>query len=456
MRTLSLKLILAFLAVGLAGVSLLALFASRSTQNEFQRYVFDRGREELIDQLAAYYEERGHWDEIQDFHTWPQLPPPPSENSPGERAIRLSLTLLDQDRVVILAGRNTAAGQSIDPERLESAHPIEVQGELVGYLLLDEIDFARQNPIEEAFLQRVNTALRWSAGGAVVAALLLGVILARTLTRPIREMIGATRAVAAGDLEQTVAVRSRDELGELSRSFNLMSEQLSRARDARRQMTADIAHELRTPLSVILGHADALQEGAMPISMDVIEVIQSEALRLERLIDDLRLLSRAEMGELPLMMEDVALKPYLESILNAHRPLAAKKGISFALQLEKELPAVRFDPGRIGQVLANLIDNALRYTPQGGRVRLSATIDSNTLAFRLQDNGPGMEQEEQQQVFERFYRRDPSRQRASAGSGLGLAIARSIVESHQGRIWVQSIPGKGTTFAFTIPHNPDD
>jgi signal transduction histidine kinase len=216
-------------------------------------------------------------------------------------------------------------------------------------------------------------------------------------------------------------------------------------------MTADIAHELRTPVSVIMGHAEAVHDGVLAPSLESFEIIRDEVERLDGLIEDLRTLSRADAGELPIEFQPVSPDKLLEKVQAMHKQQAARKNITIALRNAPDLPEISADPGRLVQVVSNLVDNALLYTPEGGRVMLSARVVAEDLELRVQDSGPGIAENEIGLVFERFYRSDPSRQRNEGGSGLGLAIAKSIVEKHGGSIWAESQPGEGTTIVIHLP-----
>ncbi len=274
---------------------------------------------------------------------------------------------------------------------------------------------------------------------------------ARTLTRPLREITAATKQVAIGDLDQQVPVRSKDELGELASSFNQMSADLSQARNLRRQMTADIAHELRTPLTVILGHTEALSEGELPPDPETFEILHDETKRLGRLVEDLRTLSLSDAGELHLNRSDIYAGELLERAAAARKPEVKAKKIKLQIELDDDLPAVYVDADRMIQVLVNLLDNALRYTPSDGWINLSAHRVEDGVEISVQDSGPGIPAEDLDHLFERFYRGDKSRQREEGGTGLGLAIAKSLVESQGGAIRVESPPGDGAKFVIEIP-----
>ncbi len=451
MRSLSLKLVMAFLFVGLTGIVLVVLVTRWSTFNRFDSFLFDRGREGLLTNLEEYFKANGSWDELQgDFRqlAQPQFAP---QSGPKDRAL---YTLVDRHNVVLIAGNDFLPGDRVSVADLEDAAPVEVNSEVVGWLLVESGSF-RRGLADNAFLNQITTTLLLSALGASLLALLLGVFLARTLTEPLRELTTATKAVAAGNLDQTVPVRSNDELGELAESFNKMSAELSHAQHLRRQMTADIAHELRTPISVILGHADAIEEGVLPASEETLAIIRDEAGRLERMVEDLRVLSRADAGELRLDLVPTDVGSLLEQIGRSHRQAAARCDITLSTEIEADAPSIDVDPDRISMVLGNLINNAIRCTPEGGRIALSAQSIGSNVEIVVKDSGLGIPDEEITRVFERFYRIEKSRFREDGGSGLGLAIAKSIVEQHGGTIHVESVVGEGTSFIIILPERTD-
>jgi signal transduction histidine kinase len=444
---LGLKLTLSFLAVGLAGVALIALLASRNTQREFEDFVFNQYRSGYSEQLADYYESQGSWAGVESL-------PPLREVFPAElgREPRPggSLTVTDAAGVVLIPGFGRERGEVVGAGQLSGGEPIRVDGETVGWVVR-ETQPLPPSPAERDFVNRIRRMLVEGALGAVGLSLILGAVLARALSRPIRDLTTATRGVANGNFEQKVPIRSDDELGELAQSFNLMSAELARSLALRRQMTADIAHELRTPISIVLGHAEAIHDGVLPITTEIFEVIRDEALRLERLVEDLRTLSLADGGEMTLTPEPTAPLALLVQASKAHRPQAEQKDIVLTSEADPGLPEVMVDPDRMAQVLGNLIENSLRHTPSGGRVRLAATEAEGAVRIRVEDTGPGIDKEDLPRVFERLYRTDKSRQRDGAGSGLGLAIARSIVVGHGGKIWAESEPGAGATIIIELP-----
>ena len=445
---LSTKLVLAFLSVALVAVLLVAVFAALGARSEFGRFIFDQYQTTFIEQLESYYAENGTFNGFQ-IPMGAMMRGVMGQGGGPERRGN-PITVADARGVVFIPGDRFMMGDRLPPNVLEDAFPMQVDGTTVGYVLASREAF-RQSQAEQLLLERVNRTVLFASLGAAGLALVLGLVLARTLTQPIRELTVATEAVAQGELEQQVSVRSSDELGELARSFNQMSSDLARSRTLRQQMTADIAHELRTPLSVILSHVDAIEEGVLPATSETLQVIREETAQLSRLVEDLRTLSRADAGELSMTLLPTDPHALLSKAATSHRPLAAEKGIKLEVDAEDNLPEIEVDPDRISQVLDNLLSNALRHTPQGGNIRLFARVVHNGVEIGVVDSGPGITPEALPHVFDRFYRADSARGRDLGGSGLGLAIARSIVESHAGSIQAESEPEQGAAIILRLP-----
>jgi signal transduction histidine kinase len=267
----------------------------------------------------------------------------------------------------------------------------------------------------------------------------------------LRELTAATQAVAQGNLEQTVPVRSKDELGQLATSFNRMSADLAHSNELRRQMTADIAHDLRTPLTVIKGYTEALRDGDLPPTQATFETIYQEAQLLSHLIDDLRMLSLADAGELTLNRRATAPLELLSQAQAAYLPQAREADVALVIELDEAVPDASVDPERMARVLENLIGNALRYTAAGGQIILGAHTHEAGILMTVCDTGSGIPPEDLPHIFDRFYRGDAVRQADDGESGLGLAITKSLVEAHGGTIAVSSTVGQGTTFAIVLP-----
>jgi signal transduction histidine kinase len=233
-----------------------------------------------------------------------------------------------------------------------------------------------------------------------------------------------------------------------------MSAALSRSVNTRKQMTADIAHELRTPLSLILGHAEAVHDGVLQPTRENFEIIREEATRLEHLVNDLRILSLADAGELTINLQAIEPERLLQEVAAPYQYQTQRKSITLDLDIDSPLPAIEVDPGRMTQVLTNILDNALRHTPEGGRISLAANQVQDRIEISIQDSGPGITAQDANRIFDRFYRTDPSRQREDGGSGLGLAIAKSIVQAHGGQIRAESEAGRGLKITIALPKKP--
>lgn len=465
MRSLSVKLILAFLVISLVGTSLVAVYVAFMTTNRFGEFVMDQYLEQLTTRWLEYYRANGSWQGVAEGvpmsspfvgkHGPPRMEgpqsPSPADVPPASNAARPgTFVLADQNGQVLIAGSGYRVDDQVSRADMDTGAPILMDGVRVGTLVTARRP-TWEIPPDNLFLTGFYRALAIGGAGATLIALVLGVLLARSITRPLRELTVATISMSQGNLAQEIPIRSRDELGELARSFNLMSSQLSEAEDSRRQMTADIAHELRTPLSLILGHTEALSDGVLPPSRETIEIIYDEARRLTQLVEDLRTLSLFDAGEPNLLRQPTAPRGLLEGVARAYRPQALARQIDLAVQAAPDLPLVEVDADRMAQVFGNLISNALRYTPATGRITLSAQAHEGEVRLAVQDSGPGIGPEDLAHIFERFYRSDKSRQREEGGSGLGLAIARSIVEGHGGRLWAESTLGEGTTFHISLP-----
>jgi signal transduction histidine kinase len=447
-RSLALKLSLAFLFVSLVGIGLVAFLASRITAVEFGNYITEQNQALLAEQVADYYAANNGWNGIHQLV--PRMLGGHMMGGGGQAANRNPFAITDAQGVAVLPGGGLHRGDRIAPALARTGTPIVVNSDVVGYVV--QPGKAVQQQIRAFFARRVNVAILLAAVGSVGVSLLLGGMLSRSLTRPLQELTHATHQMAQGHLAQQVPVRSEDELGQLATSFNQMSVQLARSQTLRRQMTADIAHDLRTPLSIILGHAEAMRDGVLPANQATLEIVYDEARRLNRLIEDLRTLSLAEAGELALAGRPVSPQSLLERAYAAHLPQANEKQISLTVEATSHLPLVQADPDRMAQVLDNLVSNALKFTPVNGRVTLTARLQNGGVCLAVQDTGPGLTADEQAHAFDRFYRGDASRQRPSeGGSGLGLAIVKSLVEAQHGRVWAENQPDQGASFHILLP-----
>jgi two-component system OmpR family sensor kinase/two-component system sensor histidine kinase BaeS len=448
------KLLAAFLIVAASAVGVAALMANRITTRQFEIYV-SQGKqaraERLAPEFAAYFARTGSWDGVDAW--WAALTHDPSSGrgtgrglGQGSGASSDRLLLADAGGRVILDSQDDLLGRQMPDQELSVGMPIEVGGDIVGTLVVAAEGTVHES-LEAEFLNQVNRSLVWAGVAAGVVALVLGLVLARQLSAPIRDLTGAAHRLAGGEMTQ-VQVRSDDEIGELGDAFNFMARSLAQQETLRRNLMADIAHELRTPLTVIRSDLEALLDGVYEPTPETLASLQEETLLLARLVDDLRALAQAEAGQLRLEREPLDLAELLGGVATGFELQARSQGQELRLDLPLDLPTVDADPQRVRQVTANLISNALRHAPDAGKVVISAQALPAQVQVSVADDGPGIAPEDLPSVFERFWHGTQPR---AQGSGLGLTIARELVRAHGGRIWVESEPGQGSTFSFTLP-----
>ena len=307
------------------------------------------------------------------------------------------------------------------------------------------------DPIPGRISGEVKRSLLWAGIGAAVLGTLLVWLLSRRTLAPLQRLSHAARRLGGGDLSQRAEASGPSEIRDLALSFNAMAAGLQEAEQHRRNLTADIAHELRTPLSNIQGYLEAIKDGVVQPTSQTIETSHGQALHLSALVEDLRLLAQVEAGALQLDRTPADLDELLRSAVEAVRPRAEERGVSLDVEVALDLPSLELDATRMAQVLANLLENAISHTLEGGSVGVSAHRAPGAVVIAVADTGPGIAPEDLPRLFDRFYRVDPSRSRSTGGSGLGLTIARRLVEAHGGEISVESALGQGSTFSISLP-----
>jgi two-component system OmpR family sensor kinase/two-component system sensor histidine kinase BaeS len=410
--------------------------------------------------LAEYYATHGSWAGVEGRLAML------SAAADGSEAV--SYTLLDAEGQVVVSTGGTAwrkwwsptapnpPGTLSGPGGAALPVPVEWNNQQIGTLYLAPAAAVTDGP---AFASSRFDALRGFLSAALaVAAILLGLatFFSSRLSRPLRRLTQAAQTVAAGDLSVRVRSGAVREIEELAQAFNTMTEALVQADQQRRQLTADVAHELRTPLSIIRGRLEGMQDGVYEATPEQIGVLLDKTALLERLIEDLRLLALADAGQLPLYPEAFDPALLLQDVARAFAPQAGAGGVALLVAAPPDLPEIQADPQRIAQVLGNLVSNALRYTPLGGTITLRAgwaDARRTALALSVADTGSGIAPDDLPHIFERFWRADRARTRGSGGAGLGLVIARRLMEAHGGQITAQSTPGQGTVITCTLPYH---
>lgn len=461
-KTLYWKLTLAFVLVAFSATAMAAIFVRFTTNDSLAQFIIDQQRSNMIQSLGNYYTAHGSWDGVE--ISWEDLQrqtiPTPNTTSPTkvpgpqpepdkpytERFHRNLFGLANPDGVVIVSvDPDYPVGSHLPPDQFSSSTVIDVNGKNVGTILTAK-HISRFSPEEGLFLERTNQALLLSIATGLLVAIFIGFFLARTLTQPLRELTRAARNIAEGHLEQEVKVTSKDEIGQLAEAFNQMSQEVARVNASRRQMTADIAHDLRTPLTVIAGYIESMQEGVLQPTPERFALIYKEIERLQNLVGDLRMLSQADSGDLTLHPQEILPNMLLNQAAALFQHHAARQSVTISVDAEEGLPGIMIDEARMMQVMDNLISNALRYTPENGKITLGGSLVDGKVELSVRDTGSGIAADELPLIFDRFHRADKSRHTDDGESGLGLAIVKALVESQGGTVWAESEPGKGSTF----------
>lgn len=443
------RLALAFTAVILVAVGAVFFFVWRTASGEVRQYgeLNQLGRLNRVEfELGRYYRAHNDWEGIQPYiEQWGSLY--------GNRIL-----LTDPGGIVLADSESKLLGLMYQPNPTDrttllfenTLGPGMLRRAPVGTLYISP-ETSAQFPSPVNLARAISRFLLWGALLAIVLALILTYFLARRISAPIKALAATARKLGQGDLAQRVNFREQGEIREMAEAFNAMADSLERNEELRRNMVADTAHELRTPLTNIRGYLEAIQEGLKKPDTELIRSIDEEAATLSQLVNDLQDLSLTEAGELKLNFQAESVAVLVGQAVAAAGAPAAKKQISLRSQIPQAVPPVNVDRQRIGQVLRNLLDNAITHTPAGGAITVSAEKQVNAVKINVSDTGEGIPPEDLPNIFERYYRVDKSRNRATGGSGLGLTIAKRLVEAHGGTIRAESEPGKGSRFSFTIP-----
>ncbi|MDP2718285.1 MAG: ATP-binding protein [Dehalococcoidia bacterium] len=442
-HSLQFRLLAAFTLVILVTSVTVYFFVSRSTVGEVRTYGERSERfyaSGMTRFLYRFYRQNEGWVGVQQ----------PVEQMAGTSGRRIILT---DSRGVIVADSEKKLNNSFYRPELPG-HVIRVPGmnEVTGTLYISP---SADPASPQSLLNSVNRFLLWGGLLAVIIALILTFILSRLILAPIQALKLSARKIGQGDFSQRVVSRAKGEVGELTTTFNLMADNLDRAEKMRRNMVADIAHELRTPLSNISGYMEAVSDGVVELNAATILSLKEEASLLSRLVEELQDLSLSDAGQLKLFLQEEDIVRLIRQIVARMQSKADLKGLTLSVKLPDKVPPVRLDARRISQVLQNLLENAILHTSVGDSITVTAERKGNNIEVSVSDTGEGIPETDLSHIFERFYRVDKSRARATGGSGLGLTIAKRIVEAHGGVIRAQSEVGKGSVFSFSVPLSPE-
>ncbi len=472
------KLLIAILATNLLLAAGFYVLGDLSFSRSFRDYLDHADAERLAPLVAGLsdeYRQRGNWEWVRDRDdpAWPQLlrrlwregvmrgrEPGPSgfrrppagglehrvpqrgfdhPTPPQRDALTMNprLFLADSSHRLVIG----------NPAKQNEVYwlPITLDGAAVGY-----VGFTRRTKItddlDRLFRDSLRASLGWIAAGMSVIAALVALLLARRLVRPIRELRGATHALASGDYSVSLATQSGDEIGDLARDFNSLATTLGKNLKARQQWVADISHELRTPVAILQGEIEALRDGVRPWSPKAVDSLFQETRRLARLVNDLHELSLSDLGALSYQKQDVDLLAIIHGVVEQHRAALAAKSLTVQVRPERGAVPMHADPQRMNQLFSNLLNNSIFYTDPGGRIEIDVVADRYKLRITWADSAPGVRDTDLPRLFDRLFRAEVSRNRNSGGSGLGLAIARNIVEAHRGTVRARHSPLGGLAF----------
>ncbi|MBS3764976.1 HAMP domain-containing histidine kinase [Candidatus Bipolaricaulota bacterium] len=437
-NSLRIKLLASFFLVIAIAVGTISYISSNTAINQFDRYV-SSDQAERYQRLALtftnYYRYNGNWDGVSSL----------ADKVEEVYSERILLTAPEGEVISDTDGELT--GTTVDQDWSRRSVTINLGDYEVGRIFIKSRE---RSPLQETFIDSVNKSVVTGGLIAGLTGIVLAVLFARNILRPIRELTRATKEMKEGDLDQRVDTSSGGEIGKLGEAFNSLAKRLKEQKTLREEMVSDVAHELRNPLSNIQGYLEGLKEGMVEPTEKVFDSLHQQSLVLKRLVDDLRDVNRARAGQLELDEKPVVLEDIIDREVKAAKNAAERQDVT----IEKDLGSstlLEADPERVSQVIRNLLDNALTHTPSGGTIEVVVSQSSGEAITRVADDGGGIPQEELPHIFDRFYRVDKSRSRGTGGTGLGLTIAKEIVESHGGEISVESVEGKGTTFEFTLP-----
>lgn len=455
------KLFFALIFTVFVTIGVLIYVTYLQTVQEVQKYMFRggfSGSEQLVIALEEYYAIHHTWHGAETvfqkqgmgrmlrrpFDTAPQ------ENPQGPAAPNIHFQLADEAGNVIFDSSGTNAETQLNAAELERAIVLRNNGNIVGYLLPEgNIPFRPENAI--TLTARITRSAFIAGGIAIAVALVIAIILTQQLNKPLQALTNAARKLEAGDLSQRVEVSGDDEIATLGHAFNQMAQSLEAAETRRKAMTADIAHELRTPLAVQRAHLEALLDGIYELNLENLAPIEEQNLLLSRIVEDLRILALADAGELTLDRSPINIADLLMGIVKRFQAPADEKKITINTKINKELPHIYADPLRLEQILHNLLSNALRHSPQEGKITITADRQDDLLKVQIHDSGPGIPEEALPHIFERFYKVDKARTRGDGGTGLGLSIARKLARAHGGDITASNHPQGGAIFTLHLP-----
>ena len=449
-HSLQFRLLLAFVVVIVVAIGTVSIFVLQNTGSELEQFDVrtQQMQTERTGMLLTYYYSFNNmsWDGVQTV----------VEELGTSEGIHIVVT--DADGIIVANSEGNSLGKEYHtsapgtklflPAPPPGGMMMPATGTAIGTLYINP---ESAGALTKALANTINRFLLWGGLLAIAIALVITLFLSRRISSPIRALTTSARKLGQGDFSQRVPAKGKGEIAELAQAFNSMAADIERNEKLRQNLVADTAHELRTPLSNLRGYLEAIKDDVIKPDAATINSLYEEATLLTRLVDDLQELALAEASELKLVKQSEDVSGVIKQAISSHQTQASDKGIFLRTDLPEKLPLCDIDSQRIAQVLHNLLSNAITHTPREGTITISAKESGKFVEVSVTDTGEGIPQEELENIFERLYRVDKSRSRRTGGSGLGLTIAKRLVEAHGGKISVQSEPGKGSVFSFTVP-----
>lgn len=445
------KLILAFSIVAIIAVTGIVLFANLDSERQVRSYLARGGQyglTKLVEELEGYYDQKGSWDGVETLLNDSALPG--RKNNPRNSNSGLSMT--NAERKVLWSSAGLNSGEILEPAKVENGIRLtNARNDLIGYLLVANANWLQENDLSP-FVERLKSVILYSGIVAALLAVVLGILVSNYLLKPVKDLTNASTELSAGKFSTRVQVNGKDELAVLATTFNRMAASLESAEERKKTLTADVAHELRTPIAVQKAQLEAMIDGVLPMTQENLDTALQQTDFLSRMVDDLRLLAMADAGELPFEYRETDLCLLLDQVTNRFQAQIHEDGtrIINASKTRDKGMIITTDPDRLTQIMNNLISNALRYGKKGGTISIDCIRGLGYAEISVRDDGAGLPESALPHLFERFYRHEKARSREDGGTGLGLAISKKLAVLMGGDLKGANHPQGGAVFTVRV------